>query len=737
MAKTDISQLTGWEITTDNIDSSNNTYFESLFTLGNGYLGVRGSHEEAITDAHNWPLTLIAEVFDDPDSPNPTRLAPAPNWLTINFNDGSGVFAIDKVKILSQTRTLNMKRGILERHVRYENQDGKITSIISTRITSMARPHVAAIAYSIIPENYSGEVSITSLLDGTAIYHDLMLQTDVVSTDRSGNIVSVVIRTRQTKLDIAEAARHKLISDNKEVNAEVTVQKPAGKIGLEYKFNAELGKVYTLEKVVAFDSSIKESDPLASVIAKVKEAPDYSKLEKEHINEWKEYWKDSDIKIVGDMFVQTMQRFFVFQLLQAASKNNVRLGLSASIPAKTMSGPGYNGHIFWDTEIYMLPFFSLQYPEIGKSLLMYRYDRIDTAKQNALEAGNIGARFPWESADTGIDTTPKPCMTGELELHVTADVAFGCWQHYISTGDVDFLLGPGLEIILETARYWASRAEKVEVDGGYRYEYHDVIGPDEYHEGVNNSTFNNALARWNVQKALELLDQLKRERPEVYKEQVAKHEIKDSELAQWKDVADKIKINFDPKTGLYEEFDGYFQLEGNAKTIKQADVLLMLYLLPEMRTTEIFRKNFDVYYPVTDHGSSLSPAVHVLFALDIGYKDHAYGYEVQCCSIDGTKRGGASDAGLHAASLGGGWLSVTAGFGGVRVQTDHLQIAPDLPEKWKLLEFSMLYKGLRLRFHIEHGLLRIQAEKEGNPVDLVVLGKRMQIKPGEMIQAAW
>ena len=190
-------------------------------------------------------------------------------------------------------------------------------------------------------------------------------------------------------------------------------------------------------------------------------------------------------------------------------------------------------------------------------------------------------------------------------------------------------------MIVETARYWSTRAEKKKIGDTYRYEMTEVIGPDEYHEPVDNSVFTNAVARWNLQKAMELLDLLKETRPEVHKDIVKQHKITDKELEKWQDVADKIKINFDPKTGLYEEFDGYFQLEGQGKIIKQADVLLMLHLLPELRTTEIFRKNFEVYYPVTDHGSSLSPGVHVLFALDIGYKDHAYRYEVQSCEIDG------------------------------------------------------------------------------------------------------
>lgn len=729
--------LRGWKIVTDDLEPGRNKYYESVLTLGNGYLGSRGAYEETTLDENNGPLTLIAEVYDDPESAEPSRSAPAPHWQRILFNDGSGTFNIWTSKILSQERTLDMKRGTLMRHVRFEGGDGRITSIISTRLVSMARPHIAAIAYSIIPENYSGEVKLSSAIDGNATYWDGVVQLEEASKERDGNTIAYAARTLESKVDIVEVARHLLVSDGEEVDADVSVKKPENRIGLEFKFNAEQGRVYTLEKTVAIDTSMHSDDPLASAKRMAADAPSFAKLEKEHVAEWKEYWKDSEIKIGGDSFVQTMSRFFVFQLLQAACKNNVKMGLSASIPAKTLSGPGYNGHIFWDTEIYMLPFYAQQYPEIGKQLLMYRYDRLDTAQQNAAKEGRRGARFPWESAGDGVETTPSWCATGWMEIHVIADVAFGVWQHYITTGDKEFLLGPGLELIVETARYWGTRAEKVDIDGSYQYEISGVISPDEYHDDVNNSAFTNAVARWNLNKAMELLEQIKQERPEFHKEVIKRHELTDSELAQWQDVAEKLKINFDPDTGLYEEFDGYFDLTGKDAIIKQADVLLMLYLLPELRTKDIFRKNFDLYYPRTDHGSSLSPAVHVLFALDIGYRDHAYSYEVQTCSIDGTRRGGASDAGLHAASLGGGWSSIVAGFGGVRVMPDHLSVAPDLPDKWKSLEFSIQYQGLRLRFYIEPNNLRIDAAPEGNPVDLQVFGKRVTIHPGETIQGSY
>lgn len=715
------SHLRDWNIVSEDTEPAHRKYYESIFTLGNGYLGVRGSREEDRLDDNSQPLTLIAEIYDDPGH-EPERLAPVPNWLGITFDDGSRAAG----GISSEIRNLDMKRGVLRRYARFESESGRVTHIMSSRIVSQARPHIAAIAYSILAENYSGRVTLRSTLDLCATYPDRRPQTEVISADATGSTISLLVRTLQSGIQIALAARHKLVGGD----APLLAEEGSGEVGLGFSFHAEQGTVHTLQKVVAFDTSFRQSGPLGRALDHVASAPDYAQLEKEHSQVWRDYWTDCDIRIAGDTFVQSMARFWVFQLLQAASKNNVEMGLSASVPAKALSGPGYNGHIFWDTEIYMLPFYSKQYPAIAKSLLMYRCDRLETAKANAIAEGRRGARFPWESATTGTETTPKWCPTGWQEIHVIADVPFGIWQHYLTTGDREFLMGPGLEVFLETARYWSTRAEKVETPQGHHYEINEVIGPDEMHDSVNNSVFTNAMARWNIRKAIELLDSLDfAERRRV----MDRHSITDAELAAWADVADHIKINFDPDTGLYEEFDGYFSLEGDARRIKQADVLLMLHLLPELRTTEIFRNNFDVYYPVTVHGSSLSPGVHVLFALDIGYKDHAYRYERQTCSIDGTRRDGATDAGLHAASMGGGWSSIVAGFGGVRVMPDCLRVAPDLPPHWKHLAFSTCYRGQRLRFDIKPGSLRISADPEGREVPLEVNGRKTTIGPGQTI----
>jgi len=745
------SHLRGWRIVAENPAPEEIKYFESLLTLGNGFLGVRGSREEAIVSGAGWPLTLMAEVYDRPQRAyrlpatpkyrSPTRLAPIPGWLSVRFNDGSGWFPACGGRILSETFVLDMQRGTLQRAVRYKSPDGRITRLTTCRLVSQARPHVAALRYSIRPENYDGPVMLESMMDGAAAYPGKCPQTREQAKVVDGPIVSYVARTLQSRIDVALAARHTLSAARRPVEASLSPRRPKNKIGLVCRFTAARGRTYDFEKVVAFVSSLHEADPLVAARKELAGAPAFADLEAEHVRIWADYWRDADVRILGDPFVQTMARFFTFQLLQAASHHNVALGLSASIPAKTLSGPGYNGHIFWDTELYMLPFFSQQYPDIARSLLQYRIDRIEAARRNAAAVGAPGIKFPWQSADSGLEDTPKwirSSVSGKImrivgglrQIHINADVPMGFWQHYLATGDEDLLFGPALEILIQTARYWAGRITRVESNGALRYEIRKVMGPDEYHECIDNSVYTNAAARWNLLKAIDVLARAAASHPDRHAAVVRKFRLTDAELRQWEKIAGRLKINFDPRTGLYEEFDGFFAAP---RIIKQPDVLLMLHLLPQMRTTEIFRKNFDLYHPITDHGSSLSPCMHVLFALDVGCRKKAYDYLVQVCEVDGIRRGNKTDTGLHAAALGGGWTAIVAGFGGVRVAPGALRVAPDLPKKWKRLEFSLRYRGLRLRFRIEPRRLRITADPRGPAVVLDLLGRRCRIRPGGQI----
>jgi kojibiose phosphorylase len=743
-----VPDRSGWRITASSITPGSQAYWASVFTLGNGLLGVRGAPDEALPGSPSSPMTLMAEIYDRPTrlageplkALRPSRLASLPHALPLRVRAGDTLLADPSIVPINETRTLDMRRGTLERTACFQGADGKRTRLVSRRLVSQARPHVVAIRYTLTPLNYSGLLTVESFIDSATGYPDGVVQTETLESGAAGSEMWVSVRTLQSGVTVAVAATHRFLSPS---NGFRPFDKTGG-VGTSLSFKAARGISYTLEKTVSLHSRLRGKAPLAAARAESDACPCFDELAREQADEWAAYWRKADIRIAGDRTAQMMARFFVFHLLQSASLTNPRLGLSASIPAKSLSGPGYNGHVFWDTEIYMLPFFSQQFPEVAESLLQYRHDRLGAAARHARKSGAEGARFPWESADTGLEECPKwiprgggylRWKGGEQEVHITADVAMGYHQHIRATGRDALLHGPALDIAAGTARYWASVARKSKT--GDSWQIRTIIGPDEYHSGVNNSVYTNAMAAWNLRWADELLDRCRTRHPDLYRRFKITHGITASEQKRWREIARHLQINFDPATGLYEEFDGYFRHP--RQQIKQADVLLMLHLLPERSGPGVFLRNFNRYYPVTLHDSSLSPALHVLFSLDCGRPEKAYPYLRMTCDIDGKKRGATTDEGIHSASLGAGWMALVAGFGGVRVQADHLAINPRLPRHWKALAFSTLYRGLRLRFAITPTVLTIRAESGPHPVALEINGQKIMIRPGATLRrtGAW
>jgi len=570
------SHLREWYIVAENPGPSHEAYFESVMTLGNGLLGIRGAREESAPGKGARPLTLMAEVFDRPKCPpglpakyrDPSRLAAMPNPMFIDFDDGDGPLSGNPRGIVSETRTLDMKRGLLERLLRYKGRGGRVTRIASRRLVSQARPHVAAVRWSLTPENYAGVVTLTSMIDGTATHVDGIRQTKELEKGRDAGTLWMLVQTLQFRTQVAVVARHGLSRDGRQVEAETRIVRAQRKAGLTMRLEASRGQTTTLEKIIVIDNSLRQVSPLAAARTEAHATGSFDALQREHAAVWAEYWRDCDVEIEGDRFIQTMARFWVFQLLQAASKNNVALRLSASIPAKTLSGWGYGGRVFWDTEIYMLPFFSQQYPEIAKSLLMYRHDRLEAGRRVAGRSGCEGVKFPWESGGTGLEECPRWIRRrdgswwrwrgGEQQIHVTSDVAFGFWQHYLASGDRAFLMGAGLDILVGTARYWASRVRQRKSGNNVVHVLRQVIGPDEHHQCVNNSVYTNAFARWNLRKAADLIDSLRRN-PTAHRAALRRFALTAKELTRWRHIAETIPIHFGPATGLYEQFDGYFK----------------------------------------------------------------------------------------------------------------------------------------------------------------------------------
>ena len=482
-----------------------------------------------------------------------------------------------------------------------------------------------------------------------------------------------------------------------------------------------------------------------------------------HEAAWTDRWQRSDVEIGGDAAAQQALRFAVYQLNSAANPADERV----SIGARALTGDDYHGHVFWDTEIFLLPFYTLTWPEAARTLLMYRFHTLDAARAKAEEMGWRGALYAWESADTGAEVTPEQVVApdrrvvkvlcGSQEQHISADVAYAVWQYWLATGDETFLLDAGAEIILETARFWSSRAS---LEADRRHHIRGVIGPDEYHETIDDNAFTNVMAQWNILCALDLSDLLRQRWPERWATLSTRLGLDDVDLSNWRGTARTMATGLDPETGLFEQFEGYFALEpidladyagrsvpidvvlGRDRTrrsqvIKQADVVALLGLLPDAFAADTAARNFHYYEPRCGHGSSLSRAMHALVAARLGCSEMALNYFRGAAAIDLADTHAAIAGGIHIAAQGGIWLAAVFGFAGLSLRGDGLAIDPHLPAAWHSLSFPMRWRGRRLRIQIEPGGQSVMATLEaGEPMTLIVSGQPHELSRERPFHAA-
>jgi trehalose/maltose hydrolase-like predicted phosphorylase len=481
----------------------------------------------------------------------------------------------------------------------------------------------------------------------------------------------------------------------------------------------------------------------------------WRKLAQEHEAAWSDRWRCSDIQVGGDPAAEQALRFAVYHLNSAANPADERV----SIGARGLTGDDYHGHVFWDTEIYLMPFYSFTWPEAARALLMYRFRTIDGARQKAARMGWRGAMYPWESADTGAEATPEQVvgpdgqivdiLCGKQEQHITADIAYAVWQYWQATEDVNFLLEAGAEILLETGRFWSSRAQP---EGDGYCHIRGVIGPDECHERIDDNAYTNVMARWNIRRALEVAAVLRDRWPDHWARLSHGLGLDDTELVRWRAVAETMATGWNSQTGLFEQFSGFFALEEidlagyagrsvpmdvvlgrertqRSKVIKQADVVALLGLLPEEFPGDSGKANFRYYEPRCSHGSSLSGAMHGLVAARLGDSDLALRYFQHAVAIDMADNHTTIAGGLHIAALGGTWLTAVFGFAGLSLQSDGIAFNPKLPASWRTLKFGIQWRGRRLRIGIDGTEQLFHATLEaGDPMAVFVNDRRQEVR---------
>jgi len=767
---------------------------EALCTVGNGYFGTRGALEECDANDTNYPGTYIAGVYNRLESKVAGRtvvnedLVNCPNWLPVTFKIGDGKWLDpNNIEIISFTRRLDFRDGVLHRRMVVKDAAGRETLIESSRLASMAQPHLAALRYSITPLNYSGRISIRSGLNGRVInagverYRQLSSKhLEPIAEGGEDKTSFIVVQTNQSKIRIVEAAKHLISIDDERVDPEVTLEKMPGAIYSIFDLEAEKGSSICVDKMVAIYTSKDNENPLKAAQRALQNINGYDEVQQASVAAWADIWKRIDIRIKGDRLAQKLLRLNQYHCMITASPHNVNLDVG--IPARGLHGEAYRGHIFWD-ELYILPLYNLHFPEIVRSVLLYRYRRLDKAREYAKEHGYKGAMFPWQSGSDGREETPmlhlNP-LSGEwdpdyssLQRHVSLAVAYNIWQYVWISEDTEFLETYGAEMFLEICRFWASKASYNEKTG--RYEIDKVMGPDEFHEkypsseegGLKDNSYTNIMVVWAFNRAFDILDRL----DGTARERLAKKlRLKKEELERWKDITKRIHIPLS-EDGILEQFDGYFELkeldwegyrnrygnigrmdrilraEGRSpdeyKVAKQADTLMVFYNLSVDEVVRILngagypvkddllRANFDYYFKRTSHGSTLSRLVHSYLAHLIGNRELSWQLYMDALRSDYVDiQGGTTKEGIHTGVMAGTAYLALRAYGGLDLDGPLVRINPCLPAAWREMRFNIGFRGDRYYFVVAPERMEVKVDSaRKETVDILVRGRKITITP--------
>lgn len=712
---------------------------ESRFTVSNGALGTRGSLEHPTGVSR--PRAFLAGFFHQTDGAAVPGMAWGPDWVRFQLRLNGDPTEMNQSEVLSHSRTLDMRRGLLLSTWEHATRLGGHVTVRTLRFASLAQ---RSLSLQIV------EVGVD-------------MPTPVVLDFRDGNdVASLQLVRREPGLELwgtALSPRRLAVAMRARAELQETVPwTTAAPDDESWSGTLIPGEPRYWVRLMAYAHDSSDAAVSQQALKSLQYAQRRGTLGivQAHQDAWAERWAHGDVEVAGDPSIQRALRFAIYHLIGAANPENERV----SIGARALTGEAYMGHVFWDTEIFLLPFYTHTWPAAARALLMYRYHTLAGARGKAARLGYQGALYAWESTDTGEETTPPfaigpqgeiiPILAGTHQHHISADIAYAVWQYWQSTGDDDFMLHAGAEIILETARFWASR---VSLGSDERYHILDIVGPDEYHEHVDDNAYTNVLAAWNLEHGTKVAALLRECWPDRWQAVAASLSLAPTEPAEWRRIADGMYTGFHPETGLFEQFRGYFDLEEvdlasyeprtvpmdvllgrertqRSKVTKQADVLLMLALLWDRYPREVHEANFRYYEPRCGHGSSLSPAIHALIAARLEKLELAMGYVAQTAAIDLDDTMGNASGGVHIAAQGGLWQAITLGFAGIETGEDGVHLAPILPPTWRHLAFRIQWRQrqLHLKFNPAHRSTSVTLER-GDPMTVWVGSRATLIRP--------
>ena len=769
--------LDPWRLVETAYDPTDLGVTETLFGVSNGYLGLRGNVEEGRdTHIHGTYVNGFHETWDIRHAEDAYGLArvgqtivDVPDPKTIKLYVDDEPLLLTTADLEHYERAIDLRTGILTRDVIWRTSSGKRVRISSTRMTSVVERHLAVMTFEVEMLEGHAALAISSQLlnrqDGSDEYHvrshalggadPRRANTfehrvlDPVMHEMVGDRLLLGYRTRSSRMTIATMIDHTLETDD-DVTSSCSVTPDVAK--QVYRVDAREGRPVRLTKIVAVHTSRgvpprELADRCSRTLDRAVERG-LGGLRAEHAESWARFWQESDVEVEGEgaEHIQQAVRWNLFQLGQATMRAGAH-----GIAAKGLTGSGYGGHYFWDTECYVIPFLVHTHPQAARNALRFRHGMLDAARRRAAEMAQYGALFPWRTING--EEASAFYAAGTAQYHINADIAYALMRYVRATGDRQFLLDQGVDILVETARLWADLGFW-QANGDTRFHIHSVTGPDEYTTVVNDNLFTNVMAQLNLRAAVEAVRELQVSDPRGLARASARLNLGEHEVETWERAADAMCIPYDEPTGVHPQDAHFLEREiwnldetpdekrplllhyhplviYRFQVLKQADVVLALYLAGDQFTRREKKADFDYYDPITTGDSSLSAVVQAIMAAEVGYHELALRYFHTGLFVDLDDRHGNTADGVHVASSGGTWSALVAGFGGMRDHKGVLRFDPRLPAGWDALTWRMRWRGSRLRARLEQDGLSLQVEL-GEPVQLVVRGERVDVGTQEV-----
>ncbi|KIH77684.1 alpha,alpha-trehalose phosphorylase [Geoalkalibacter ferrihydriticus] len=749
---------------------------ETLFALGNGYLGMRGNYEEGrpcfqngtfINGFHEtWPIVYGEKAFGFARTGQ--TMLNVPDTKTIRLYVDDEPFFLPTASLQLYERVLDMQSGTLDFEVLWETPSGKQVLIESRRLVSLEQRHVAAISYQVTVLNGDVPLVISSEIreappnqagmedprQARGFAHQVLIPVHHQSNEQR---MVLGHRTATSGMTLGCGVDHRIETENPYA-VDMSCDGKQGRV--VFSVEARAGRPVQIFKFITYHSSRGGATP-QELCERSERTLDrtltagFDHLLKQQRVFLEEFWRKADVQIEGDAEqaqrqageMQQALRWNLFQILQASARAE-----GTGIPAKGLTGQTYEGHYFWDTEIYLLPFLTYTEPRIARNLLRFRHSMLDRARERAREVNQKGALFPWRTING--EEASAYYAAGTAQYHINADIIYALRKYVEVTDDKALLFNEGAEMLVETARLWLDLGFFSDRQGG-KFCIHSVTGPDEYTTVVNNNAFTNLMARENLWYAATTVGTMKDQHPEHYATLVHKTGLEEGEIADWQRAADAMFIPYEEELGIHPQDDNFLDSEiwdikntprdkfplllyhhplviYRHQVIKQADVVLAMFLLGDEFSREQKKRNFDYYDPLTTGDSSLSACIQSIIAAEIGNSGEAVRYARYAVLMDLADIGGNVRDGCHIASMGGTWMVAVYGFAGMRDYGGRLSFDPRLPRMLCRLRFCLIFQGQDLEVEFTHQQARYRL-REGQGLTLSHQGQRVELKPDEEI----